>query len=172
MDHFVGLIPLGGTVSFVFVTRNDSNTPTVPAADPTYRVYGPSGLMTSGTGTASQINTGSVTGATNASPIVITSAAHGLNTGTRITVASVGGNTAANGTFTITRVDADTFSLDGSTGNGAYTSGGTWKVTGLYLGSFTASSANGYEQGKVYTVVANFTVSSTAKAMQFSFVVV
>jgi hypothetical protein len=66
-----------------------------------------------------------ITAASNASPIVITSTAHGLATGDRVTVASVGGNTAANGDWVITKVDADTFRLDGSTGNGTYTSGGT-----------------------------------------------
>jgi hypothetical protein len=71
---------------------------------------------------------GSITGATNASPIVVASTAHGLVTGNQVTVTGVGGNTAANGTFSVTRVDADHFSLDGSAGNGAYTSGGTWKV--------------------------------------------
>ena len=67
-----------------------------------------------------------ITGATNASPIVITSAAHRLETGHVVEITGVGGNTAANGTWTITRVGANTFSLNGSTGNGAYTSGGTW----------------------------------------------
>src|SRR5262245_51009020 len=66
-----------------------------------------------------------ITGATNASPIVITSTAHGLSTGDRVTVASVGGNTNANGDWTVTRIDANTFSLDGSSGNATYTSGGT-----------------------------------------------
>ena len=67
-----------------------------------------------------------VSGATNASPIVITtSAAHGLATDDVVTLASVGGNTAANGTFKITKLSSTTFSLNGSTGNGAYTSGGT-----------------------------------------------
>lgn len=72
--------------------------------------------------------TGSITGATNASPIVITSLGHGLSTGDAVTIADVGGNTAANssGGWFITVVDADSFSLDGSTGDGAYTSGGTW----------------------------------------------
>jgi len=37
----------------------------------------------------------------------------------------VGGNTAANGTWTITVTNSTTFSLNGSTGNGAYTSGGS-----------------------------------------------
>ena len=68
----------------------------------------------------------SLTGATNASPIVITSTAHLLNTGDTISISGVVGNTAANGIFTITKVDANSFSLNGSTGNGAYSSGGTW----------------------------------------------
>jgi hypothetical protein len=67
-----------------------------------------------------------VTGATNASPIVVTSTGHALDTGDAISISGVAGNTAANGTFTVTKVDANTFSLNGSTGNAAYTSGGTW----------------------------------------------
>lgn len=68
----------------------------------------------------------SVTGATNATPIVITtSAAHGYATGDTIAIASVAGNTAANGVWTITRLSATTFSLNTSVGNGAYTSGGS-----------------------------------------------
>lgn len=67
-----------------------------------------------------------VTAATNASPIVLTSTGHSLNTGDIISVSGVVGNTAANGVFTITKLDANTFSLNGSTGNGAYVSGGTW----------------------------------------------
>jgi hypothetical protein len=66
-----------------------------------------------------------ITGATNATPIVITSATHGFATGERITIAAVAGNTAANGVFTVTVLTSTTFSLDGSVGNGAYTSGGT-----------------------------------------------
>jgi hypothetical protein len=67
-----------------------------------------------------------VVGATNASPIVIqTSAAHTLVTNdSGVVVAGVVGNTAANGTWTITVVDSTHFSLNGSTGNGAYASGG------------------------------------------------
>jgi hypothetical protein len=77
--------------------------------------------------TVSQL-TGSITAASNASPIVITSAAHGLSTGTRVTVQSVGGNTNANNDWIITVVDVNNFSLNGSSGNSAYTSGGVWKV--------------------------------------------
>lgn len=67
-----------------------------------------------------------VTNATNATPIVITtSAAHGYTTGNTVSVRSVGGNTAANGYWTVTVLTSTTFSLTGSVGNGAYTSGGT-----------------------------------------------
>jgi hypothetical protein len=70
---------------------------------------------------------GNLAGATNASPIVIaTSAAHGLATGAIATIAGAKGNTNANGSWIITVVDATHFSLNGSTGNAAYTNSGTW----------------------------------------------
>src|SRR5580700_5474503 len=71
--------------------------------------------------------TGSITSASNASPIVITTAStSGLATGESVTIGGVNGNTAANGNFTITVLNATQFQLNGSTGNGAYTSGGAW----------------------------------------------
>jgi hypothetical protein len=80
---------------------------------------------------------GSITGASNASPIVITtSSTAGLTTGDLVYITGVGGNTAANNSstnaaWTITVVDGTHFSLNNSTGNGTYTSGGTWtQVTG------------------------------------------
>jgi hypothetical protein len=85
-----------------------------------------------------------VTGATNASPIAITtSTPHGLATGERVAITGVQGNTAANTTatkpsWTITRTGATTFTLDTSTGNGAYTGGGT--VTPLTTVNFVESS--------------------------------
>jgi hypothetical protein len=63
-----------------------------------------------------------VTSATNASPIVVgTSTNHGLTTGQVVALPAIEGNTAALGTWQITVVDATHFSLNGSTGNGAYT---------------------------------------------------
>lgn len=55
---------------------------------------------------------------TNASPIVVTAKAHGLLTGDSVTISGHATNTNANGTWTITKVDADRFSLNTSTGNG------------------------------------------------------
>jgi len=73
-----------------------------------------------------------VTGATNASPIEITTAsAHGFSNGDTVYIQGVLGNTAANGIWTISSASGSTFTLDGSTGNGTYTSGGR-AIRGLY----------------------------------------
>lgn len=65
-----------------------------------------------------------ITGATNATPIVLTVTAHGLSSGDFVSVSAVGGNTNANAAWPIVKVDANSFSLTGSVGNSAYTSGG------------------------------------------------
>jgi hypothetical protein len=72
----------------------------------------------------------SITGATAASPCVITSSAHGLLDDDEVLIESVGGMTQLNNRVCIvTKVDADKFSLDNtdSTKFVAYTSGGTFK---------------------------------------------
>lgn len=84
-------------------------------------------------GTLLKIGTGSggaktITAVTQANPCVVTSAAHGLNPGDRVTIASVAGMTQLNGnTYTVEYVTTNTFSLQGvnSTAFSAYTSGGT-----------------------------------------------
>lgn len=71
-----------------------------------------------------------ITGATNATPIVVTSSSHGFTNGDVVAISNVGGNTAANGVFKIANVTTNTFELtnrdSGSNiaGNGSYTSGG------------------------------------------------
>ena len=74
---------------------------------------------------------GTITAATNATPIAITKTGHGLLTGSLVVMSGVVGNTAANSppTWVITAVDANTFTLNGSAGNGARTSGGTYTAT-------------------------------------------
>ncbi len=62
-----------------------------------------------------------ISGATNATPIVITVAANsGLKTGDRLAIAGITGNTAANGQWTLEAASATTFKLLGSVGNGTY----------------------------------------------------
>lgn len=65
-----------------------------------------------------------ITGATAATPIVVTSVAHGYSNGDTVFIQGVLGNTKANGTFQVAGVAADTFQLVDSIGTVAYTSGG------------------------------------------------
>lgn len=69
-------------------------------------------------------NAKTITGATNAEPIVVTSAAHGFSDDDIVVVQDVTGNTSANGTWKVANKDADTFELYGSEGNADYVSGG------------------------------------------------
>lgn len=62
-----------------------------------------------------------VTGATNATPIVITANSHGLSNGDIVYIGGVRGNTAANGKWVVASAAANTFALTGSAGNGTYT---------------------------------------------------
>ena len=79
---------------------------------------------------------GHISAASNETPIVITtsdrhnaSEAHGLDTDDIVTIKNVLGNTAANGTFSITKIDANRFSLQSTdddsdiVGNGDYDPG-------------------------------------------------
>lgn len=76
---------------------------------------------------------GGITGATNATPIVLTtSSAHGVVVGQVVVVASVGGNTNANGTWEVSAVTSTTITLLNSAGNAAYTSGGTVALVNKY----------------------------------------
>ena len=59
--------------------------------------------------------------ATNASPIQITTTvANTLVTGQVVAINGATGNTAANGTWTVTVINSTQFTLDGSTGNGVF----------------------------------------------------
>lgn len=84
-----------------------------------------------------------ITGATNATPIVMTVTAHGFLNGDMVTQSSVGGNTAANGDFFVSNKADNTYELKtlanvDVAGNGAYTSGGT--VDAFYPGEIVIES--------------------------------
>ena len=94
-----------------------------------------------------------ISGATNASPIVLNLTGHSFITGQRVVIAGVGGNTAANGTWTVTVVDQDHFSLNGSTGSGVYTSGGTAVLFGDWGGArvwLSPDNVTYAEVGRIY----------------------
>lgn len=97
----------GGAVTRVKVSTNlATGSPTVTVANSNGAVPG-------------CINN-AVSGATAASPIVITSTAHGCSTGDYVQTNGIQGVTGANGVFQCTVVDANHLSLNGSTGTGAY----------------------------------------------------
>ncbi len=81
--------------------------------DPTS--LGMNGTWTNGPIPATKV----ISSSTNASPIVVTINDHGYITGDIVQIRSHTINTNANGTWIITKVTDNTFSLDGSTGNGS-----------------------------------------------------
>ncbi len=162
---------LEGTLTAPVLVLDSSRTPVNLDNLPVVRVYGPLGLVAEVTAIGSLLDSGTVTDATQATPIVITSASHGLTTGTYVTVQGVLGNTAANTTTTVTVLDSSTFELDGSTGSGSYTSGGTWNVTGLYTYAVDCTSANGFESGTTYYALVTGAVAGVQTADQQTFIV-
>ncbi len=153
MGIYAGFTELGDTLVIMHLVKTADGIPVNADSLPTYRVYGPAGLLPLATGSLALADHGAITGATNATPIVITSAGHGLSTGTRVTISGVVGNTNANGTFVVTYLSSSTFSLVGTSGSGAWTSGGAWNVTGLYSITLAVTAQNGYDVGETYTVL-------------------
>jgi hypothetical protein len=168
---FIGYVVLDETLHAVVLIRDAARTPVNLDAAPRVRVYGPDGLVAAATGVGSFLDTAAVTDASNTTPIVVTSPAHGLTTGTYVTVSGVLGNAAANGSFTVTRLTASTFELDGSVGGGAYTSGGVWNVAGLYTYSVAAEAARGFEAGLCYAALIQGAVAGVPTAETQTFIV-
>lgn len=103
-----------------------------------------------------------ITAATNATPIAITtSAPHGYATGQQVRITSVLGNTAANGVWTITVTGSTTFTLNGSTGSGAYTAGGRVVAVdnSILSGSATVSGSKATQKVQIGNDAINYTVN-------------
>ncbi len=93
-----------------------------------------------------------ITGASYASPIVITSEKHGLLNGEKVFIDQVRGNTNANTPttgpdkdkpFTVGNVTQNTFELIGTNGNNSYSGGGRWTRGPLPYITFTGSDIDG-----------------------------
>lgn len=124
-SNFISLYSAGNWVNCNFTEQSVAVPSTV------FRLFDIFGYYTGSDLALETVNwdqtTGTITGATNATPIVITSASHGLSVNDLVGINSVGGTTAANGKiWTVSAADTNTFTLQSSVGNGAYTSGGTW----------------------------------------------
>lgn len=104
-----------------------------------------------------------ITGATNATPIVVTSTAHGFANGQLVYIERVGGNTNANGRRLVANVAANTFELQDPTtglnvaGNGAYTSGGRCYPDWLRLDDSDNVKGQDFSPAD-YLSIANFAV--------------
>lgn len=164
---FFGQVALGDT-ALIPVTTVSSSVPTNADAAPYRHVYLAIGssltVLSGGAGQSSQAHTFTVTDATNANPIVITtSAAHGLQDGARVTITGVTGNTNANTSAIINVTAATTFELTGVAGNGAYAGGGTGNVSGFYVHSLACTEGNNFVSGNMYLVLSTWAISSSAR---------
>jgi hypothetical protein len=166
-----GLVQLENTfTTVVLVTSVSTGAPNDADALPTFRIYGDEGTVASGT--CSLLDSGTVVTASNATPIVVTtSAPHGLNTGARVNISGVTGNSGANGSFTITKTGSTTFTLNNSTGAGAGT-GGSYHVVGAYALTVNVLGASGFEAGGNYTAVIDYALSTVAQCQIVTFTVV
>ena len=99
-----------------------------------------------------------ITGATNATPIVVTATAHGFENGDIVTISGVGGNLAANGSFLVAGKTANTINLQtraaaNVAGTGTYTA-----LTGtLTAGNNTAQGV--LNSRRAYLIPGDDTVS-------------
>ncbi|MEZ6039565.1 MAG: ubiquitin-activating E1 FCCH domain-containing protein [Planctomycetaceae bacterium] len=137
------------------ITRLDNDTFTLDFVDPTLpgisyvaggAWYVPNEIVGGAGGSVTvdlqaSARRGTVVDASNAGPIVITSPGHGLTTGERVRISNVNGNITANGVHKVTVIDADSFSLDGTSGVAPYdtSSGfGTWVANVVTAASTTS----------------------------------
>lgn len=129
-------------------------------------------LKTKGLGqVAAAANGITISGGTNATPIVATlGAGHGQKNGDRIAITGVTGLTAMNGEFTLAAVAATTAQLLGSVGNGVF--GGAAVVSAMcdttpFMKGHSAVAAVGDQPGAA-VLVATVLVESSADNVTFA----
>lgn len=100
----------------------------------------------------------SVTSSTDVTPIVVTAAAHGFNTGDAVSITGHATNVAANGTFKVTRLSANTFSLqDEFTGADIAGSGGGGGINGVAMKACPLVNVKDYRN-----IIVQFSTGGTA----------
>lgn len=119
-SYYAGSSKDGGKVRLVNFEFSDEQAYVLEFGANYIRFFQDGGILTEATK--------SITAATSANPVVITSAGHGYSNGDRIFISSVGGMTELNNReFTVANKTTDTFELSGINGSAftTYTSGGT-----------------------------------------------
>lgn len=163
----LGIVALNGQLPIAVLCDDAANGLIYPDNVPTYQVFSPAWtVLLSG---QMALTYGTVTGATAASPIVITSPNHKLESGAFVKTDVIGGVTGANGEFQITKIDADTFSLNGSTGTGSYTSGGIWAPLGFFKQTLNVTEAAGFVAGNIYHTIINWSKGTVKRGVLHSF---
>lgn len=105
-----------------------------------------------------------VTSSTDATPVVVTATAHGLVTGQRVFIIGHTTNVAANGIFLVTRLTANTFSLqDEITGANIAGSGGGAGSSGICMPAPAVAYVKGFRNA-VLQVGTSGTATTTLKA--------
>ncbi len=106
--------------------------------------------------------TQTITSSTNATPIVVTRVAHGYATGDILQITGHTTNTNANGVWKIIAINADTYSLTGSVGNGVGGATGTSrKINNRVVYLDTAQTADVDRCETAWTVQNTSTVTTT-----------
>ena len=119
-SYYAGSSKDGGKVRLINFEFSDEQAYVLEFGANYIRFFKDGGILTEATK--------SITAATSANPVVITSAGHGYSNGDRVFIASVGGMTELNNReFTVANKTTDTFELSGINGSAftTYTSGGT-----------------------------------------------
>ena len=119
-SYYAGSSKDGGKVRLVNFEFSDEQAYVLEFGANYIRFFKDGGILTEATK--------SITAATSANPVVITSAGHGYSNGDRIFISSVGGMTELNNReFTVANKTTDTFELSSINGSAftTYTSGGT-----------------------------------------------
>lgn len=131
----IGVGDSGAAEAYTQTDLQAASNKTYKPMDATYPVHADSSGTSAGK---------TITAATNASPIVVTATTHGFANNDVVSITGVVGNTAANGIWQITFIDANTFSLNSSVGSGAYTSGGLASKTNVlvFRSTFGTADAN------------------------------
>ena len=107
--------------------------------------------------------TKAIVSSTNASPIQVTVTSHGYATGDVVQITGHTVNSAANGVWIVTNTGANTFTLDGSTGNGVGGASGTAaniNAKTIKLASALTTTVNNTETA--WTAANSYTTSLTS----------
>lgn len=167
-------ILLGETANIPIQFTNASGLAVNPdAGSIVCRVYDEDGLVQNITPTKFQ--SGPITSASNPSgTAIILTADNDLTTYMRVSTSGISGHSVAgvNGDHEVVGGSATTINLSTVGDGGTTGTGGTWWVTGFYKATIVATIGNGYEKGKVYTMLVTYEISSTSYSEVFTFIVV